>query len=107
MHQPVCACEQPLCPAVGGGFYVSALNDRGKSALLLGPFQTHEEALTQVDLGRRLAERVDYRAAWYAYGTARMPEGPFPAGKLNDLAAEEAAQHVEVEARPRRRARRA
>lgn len=86
MHQPVCACEQPLCPAVGGGFYVSVLNN-GRSGLLLGPFETHEEALGKVDLARTLADRVDPKAPFYAYGTARKPQGPFPAGKLNDLAA--------------------
>lgn len=86
MHQAVCSCGEHWCAAEGGGYYVTAL-DGARVGYLLGPYATHEAALADVDLGRRLAERVDLRAAWYAYGTARKPDGPFSAGKLNDLAA--------------------
>ena len=52
-------------------FYVSATYDETQRefVVLLGPFETHQEALDLVATARRLAEIVDPRACWYAYGT--------------------------------------
>ena len=55
-------------------YYVSAWNcdnpgPLSKYVALLGPFDTHQEALDQVDIGHVLALEVDVRASWYAYGT--------------------------------------
>jgi hypothetical protein len=64
-----------------GGFYVT-VKDHGKTGWLLGPYATHGEALALVGEGRALAEAVNSRAFWYAYGTARVATGNRPAGLL-------------------------
>jgi hypothetical protein len=67
-----------------------------------------------VDTGRRLAERVDARAVWYAYGTVAYQGDYGPkTGSLNDLldqereAAERAAEEQAVKPKPRARQRKA
>jgi hypothetical protein len=70
MHQTVCECGDPTCPAVGY-FYVTVVNDGGEYRRLLGPFGTHAEALASVPIAKDIANRLDARAHWYAYGTAR------------------------------------
>lgn len=77
MHQPICTCEQPLCPADTGGFYVT-VRDHDRTGWLLGPYQTHEDALANEPRARRLAADADPKAPWYAYGTARVKFGPLP-----------------------------
>lgn len=74
MHQPVCACERPLCPAEGGGFYVTVV-DGPRVGFLLGPYDAHEEALANVARGRALANDADPRAAFYGFGTVRRTDG--------------------------------
>lgn len=58
----------------GRVFYVS-VRDAGRNGILLGPYETHPEALDNVRRGRRLAQEVDVRgdAAFYYYGTCSMP----------------------------------
>lgn len=53
-------------------FYVT-VRDAGRTGWLLGPYELHAEALANVDRGRSLAENVDVRAVWYAFGTAGVP----------------------------------
>jgi hypothetical protein len=50
-------------------YYVTVINGQRKG-FLLGPYNTHEEALQNVDKGRELAEQSDSWACHYAYGTA-------------------------------------
>jgi hypothetical protein len=61
---------------LGRDFYVTVI-DGERTGYLLGPFDTHREALDRVDLGRKLAERHNTRALFggYAYGTASAPHG--------------------------------
>ena len=61
---PDCQCEHEP----DRRFFVSAKKD-DRYVLLLGPYKTHAAALANVDRGRQLAESVDVRACWYAYGT--------------------------------------
>lgn len=51
--------------------YVTA-RDAGRTALLLGPFRTREEAERWVDKVRMTASEVDVRAWFYTYGTSRV-----------------------------------
>ena len=67
------------------GFYVS-VQDGGRTGLLLGPYATKPDAEHDVPAGKQLAEQVNTRACWYAYGVTRlvMPPGKvLPAGTLN------------------------
>ena len=67
-----------------GHYFVTAL-DGARHALLAGPFKNdHGAALAMVARARIEAEKVDPRAVWYAYGTARFPEDVTTPGKLND-----------------------
>lgn len=53
------------------GYYYVSCEDGGRRALVAGPYVDHETALHEVDLVKAEAERVDSRAVWYAWGTAR------------------------------------
>lgn len=70
-----------------GAYYVSVM--RGADyRLLAGPWiDNHAAALAAVDAVRDVAQDLDPRAAWYAFGTCRLPveagEMP-PAGILNE-----------------------
>jgi hypothetical protein len=56
-----------MCP---DRFYVTV--KRGEqTGFLLGPYETHEEALANVDRARQLAHDVDPFSAFDAFGTAR------------------------------------
>lgn len=75
---PTCATGQELVRN-HQHWYVSALNpDDGRRVCLLGPFQTYDEAKSQVRRGQKLAfDCGDHRAPWYAYGVASSA-GPTP-----------------------------
>lgn len=75
-----CICERPECPSNGGRYYVT-VRDHDRTGWLLGPYDTHAEALANVDRGNELACNADPRAHWYAFGTARItdPSAPLPA----------------------------
>jgi hypothetical protein len=68
-----------------GNYYVTVKRDDGAYGRLFGPFENdHARALELVNLGRRLAEEVDPRAFFYAYGTARFPLDYTKPGVFND-----------------------
>lgn len=74
------------------GFYVT-VKDGPRTGILLGPYGSKDEAESHVRLGKRLAEQVNDRAIWYAYGVTRVmmqPGAELPQGKLNHLAGAEA-----------------
>ncbi len=54
-----------------GFYYVSIIREGGAYVFLRGPFTKHQDALDAVAPSREIAERVDPRACWYAFGTAR------------------------------------
>ena len=68
--------EQP------GRYYVTVRNDAGAHRYLLGPYDSHLEALENVDRGNRLACEADARAHWYSFGTARLMDGTATVGSL-------------------------
>lgn len=53
-------------------YYVSVIDGPHKG-LLLGPYDTHEQALDNVGRGRDLANGTDCRAAFYSFGTCSAP----------------------------------
>lgn len=55
-------------------FYVTVV-DAGRVGYLAGPFRTHEAALAIVDKVRDMAVAADGYAHFYAYGTAKRPNG--------------------------------
>lgn len=79
---PACPCGTPSCEGNEGGYYVSLKRDR-RVALLLGPFDTHAEALERVGEAFRKAGEVDPWAAFDAVGTVRMRDGYRAPGVLN------------------------
>ncbi|MEA2573350.1 MAG: hypothetical protein QOH93_648 [Chloroflexia bacterium] len=71
-HAPSPYCDQ--CGKVhhrkDQRFYVSLRNGSKRYALLLGPYETHEEAVANVERGKRMARESDMWADFYAFGTA-------------------------------------
>lgn len=64
-------------------FYVTAID--GKLIVpVLGPFETHQEALGKVELAREEAIRLDSKAWFYGFGTCKVRAYTKP-GKLNYL----------------------
>ena len=82
-----------------GHYYVSVRDERGRTALALGPFTqpspggpyAHARALGLLRTVRHIVEERDWRnAPWYQYGTCRLPlQTDPPQGKLNQLVREE------------------
>lgn len=62
--------EQPEDPRPGF-YYVSCQRDDGRSARIRGPYATHAAALDAVRAVKDVAQDVDSRAHWYAWGTCR------------------------------------
>lgn len=69
-----CECGNADCPATGGRFFVT-VRDGKRTGFLLGPYDTHAEALSHVRRGSDLADVADPRAAFYAFGTSRVLDG--------------------------------
>jgi hypothetical protein len=68
-----------------GPYYVTAmLDDSSMVYPMAGPYADHAAALADVERCRSIAESVDRRALWAAFGTCRMPTYAKP-GKLNQL----------------------
>lgn len=64
------------------GYYVT-VKDGSRTGFLLGPYDTHDEALANVDRGRQLAFKTDNtsRTWFYSYGTCKITsEGKLPKG---------------------------
>jgi hypothetical protein len=75
-------CTSDSCPDTGS-YYVSA-TDAGTVWLMAGPYQTHCDALAQVDHALKLADKHDNSGrAWFmGWGTVRMKDGTNRAGRL-------------------------
>lgn len=65
-----------------GGYYTSVV-DGPDYGLLLGPFETHGEALEWVDRVRAAAEKANARAVFYAFGSCRAKDSYREPGRLN------------------------
>lgn len=52
--------------------YYVTLRDAGRTAWLLGPYETHAEALEHVERGRELAYKHDPYTHFMGCGTAKM-----------------------------------
>lgn len=70
-------------------FYVTVMREtvsKPKVGWLLGPYIYHEQALGVVSAARKMAEEIDPRTVFDAFGTSsiELPEGhDFPIGVLN------------------------
>ena len=64
------------------GYYVSVLDGKRKG-LLLGPYDTHQEALDNVKRGISLAVAADTRAVFYAFGTVKITAETLPKAVFN------------------------
>jgi hypothetical protein len=72
-------------PEPNVGFYVT-VRKHGQSGKLLGPYDTHAEALAHVDRAKAKAAEVDPWSHFYEFGTARVSTvRPLPPGLLNGL----------------------
>ena len=78
-------------------YYVTMI--RGdRVARLAGPFDTHEEALAHVDQARKVANEVDPRSHWDAFGTSGIESDNHAPGVLNkDLGIGEHAPKAQEE----------
>lgn len=67
-----------------GAYYVTVI-DGPKVGRLVGPFiNDHAAALAMVGKARAIAEKMDPRACWYAFGTCRIDiDGAMRPGVLN------------------------
>lgn len=65
----------------GREFFVSVL-DNERHGILLGPYETHDEARENVSRARKIAREVDSRSMWYAFGTCSAPVGTVGAGRF-------------------------
>lgn len=79
-------CDMQPVDSKPGMYYVTVI-DGARVGRLLGPFKNdHAAALSMVDKVRAKAEELDPRAAFYAFGTCRIPGDdtvPIRAGLLN------------------------
>lgn len=69
-------------PRIGGDIEVK------RFGLLAGPYETHQEALDKVDVVRKIAEKVNVWAHFYAFGTCKLKQpinSGYPPGRLNHL----------------------
>ena len=55
-------------------YYVS-IKDAGKFAVVVGPFQTHQEALNMVEPAITAGHEADPKSWFYAWGTCKMENG--------------------------------
>lgn len=75
-------------PDTKPGFYYVSVVDGSKYALMLGPFETHEEALAMVKQCRDKAEEIEPRSYWWQWGTCREDDdgtNEYRLGKMNNL----------------------
>jgi hypothetical protein len=77
------ACDAVHCPPTGG-YYVTCV-DGPQWWKMAGPYQTHAEALADVDRARDIANKIDGRAWFMGWGTAQVKEGATEPGRLNKL----------------------
>ena len=78
------------------GFYTSLIREHAggrKVGYLLGPFDDEPAARAAIPAARRLAEQVDPRTVFDAFGTCRLElsAGPLPRGVLMDRYEKESA----------------
>lgn len=95
-HHVNTPAEAPQQPDPRPGSYYVSVRDYvdnaggGRTGILLGPFKLHSKALEWVDRAKAMAERVNDRAFWYAFGTLRRELDYQGSGTLNDLLPEAA-----------------
>jgi hypothetical protein len=56
-------------PTLNDVLYYVTVIDAGRTGFLLGPYDTHQQALENVERGRTLAQRANAWSHFYAFGT--------------------------------------
>lgn len=83
-------------------FYVTIFDrtdnaGHGKVRLACGPYATHPEALDRVEIARRIAEKLDPRTVFYAWGTSSFPVEETTRPALTDYVEKELAESESTE----------
>lgn len=65
------------------GYFVSMINGK-RTALLVGPYATHQEALAMVDKAKEKAIQLNLWCVFYTFGTCKIESDSLPTGKLNE-----------------------
>jgi len=63
-------------------YYVSII-DGDQFNTVVGPFQTHQEALDMVEPARKIGSKVDWKSWFYGWGAVKMKNGHIE-GMLNE-----------------------
>ena len=97
---PAAGPEGPPMPSERGAatpgpwrraFYVSLIREK-RTALLAGPYDTHDEALQMVRPARRVASEIDPWSDFDLIGTCSLETATPPRGIINDRLTLAAAQ---------------
>lgn len=84
--KPIDKYQDNSDPDIRDGYYYCTVLDGPQYGLLAGPYDTHQEAIDALPEAKKLAQQVDSRAVFYAFGTARLERDDTsirPAGVLN------------------------
>lgn len=82
MTDKLCECGKPKGHDAGSDFFVSNIRNGKGWRPILGPYKTHDEALANVDRGRKLTEEADPQAFWDSFGTCKKDAGSGVVGSL-------------------------
>lgn len=77
---PEHTCTADTCPV--GTYYVTAI-DHDRVFYMAGPYNTHAEAMADVDKALAIADKHDGRAWFMSWGTCRRKDGYREPGTLN------------------------
>lgn len=83
IHSGEHTCTPESCPA-GDHYYVTCV-DHDRFWKMSGPYLTHDAALADVDMCRKIANEHDGRSWFMGWGTARFGATMTEPGNLNKL----------------------
>ena len=75
-------CTSESCPT--GRYFVTAI-DAGKTYYMAGPYANHADALMDVDIALRIADKNDGRAWFMSWGTVRITDDAYRPGMVGNI----------------------